>query len=82
MRPKGLSVLHLSDAFHGGNQSKVNGKLHKGSLSFPFTQTQVLIEVTLQVVPEILTVSLGNFFTFRHSDRPQGVTGIQTTEGE
>ena len=23
MRPKGLSVLHLSDAHHGGNPSKV-----------------------------------------------------------
>ena len=30
---------------HGGNPSKVDGKLHKGSLSFPFTQTEVLIKV-------------------------------------
>ena len=41
----GLIVLHLYEAHHGGNPSKVDGKLHKGSLSFPFTQTEVLIEV-------------------------------------
>ena len=45
MGPKGLGFLHLSDACHGGNPSKVDRKLHKGSLSFPFTQIDVLIEV-------------------------------------
>ena len=44
----GLRVLLFyifSDVCHGGNQSKVDRKLHKGSLSFPFTQTEVLIKV-------------------------------------
>ena len=30
---------------HVGNLSKVDGKLHKGSLSYPLTQTEVLIVV-------------------------------------
>ena len=41
-----VSLFYIfSDARHGGNPSKVDGKLHKGSLSFPFTQKEVLIKV-------------------------------------
>ena len=41
-----VSLFYIfSDACHGGNPNKVDRKLHKGSLSFPFTKTEVLIKV-------------------------------------
>ena len=44
MRPKGLG-FYIFPMPSGGNPNKVNKALLKGSLSFPFTQTKVLIEV-------------------------------------
>ena len=44
MRPKGLG-FYIFLMPSGGNPNKVDRTLLKGSLSFPFTQTEVLIEV-------------------------------------